>query len=303
MRPDRRPFAGPDDLYRLQAFNSAAISAVGHAGYLHPGDIAHRLYNGQRWFDPEEVLFIYEGRGEIAAWVMVYPRLASFELQIAPGRREPAWERELLGEAEAEAWAAIERHGTGKDELVIDVFEGDAARVAAVRDLGWAQGTDGYVLTRASLDPLPPIELEPGYSIRPAGGIVEAGEIAEIHSAGFGSEWTEEMYRKVMLSPGYDPTRELLVVAPDGSFAGFCVLWFDRATGLGLFEPLATHPDHRRIGVGRALLAAGMHEMKDARLDTATVMYEEANPGSSALYRSLGFMPTWRILDWHKARD
>jgi mycothiol synthase len=302
VKPQRRPFSGSDDLYRLQAFNAAAIAAVGHSGYLHPGDIPHRLYNGQRWFDPPELVYLYESAGEIAAWVMVYPRLGGFELQIAPGRREPAWERHLMEEAESEAWSAIDRLGTDKTELVIDVFESDTAREGVAHALGWVRGSDPYVLTMASLARLPAVQLDAGYTMRHAAGIVEAAEISALHSAAFGSEWTEELYRRVMLSPGYDPTRELLVVAPDGSFAGFAVLWFDRVNKIGLFEPLGTHPDHRRIGIGKALLAAGMREMKEARLETASVGYEESNPGSGPLYRGMGFVPTWRILDWRKQR-
>jgi ribosomal protein S18 acetylase RimI-like enzyme len=103
-----------------------------------------------------------------------------------------------------------------------------------------------------------------------------------------------------MESPGYDPQRELLVVAPDGSLAGFCVTWPDHINRVGYFEPVAVHPDHRRRGVGRTLLRAGMQLMKSWGMEWAEVMYEVSNPGSGRLYRGEGFADVHQLVLYRK---
>lgn len=94
-----------------------------------------------------------------------------------------------------------------------------------------------------------------------------------------------------MTSPGYDPQRELVAVAPDGSLAGFTVTWHDPISRTGLFEPVGTHRDHRRRGVARALVTEGMRRMKEAGLGHAYVVNAVANEPSAALYTACGFVP------------
>ena len=84
------------------------------------------------------------------------------------------------------------------------------------------------------------------------------------------------------------------------AFAAFTVTWHDTRNGTGLFEPVGTGAQYRRRGLGRALLARGMHLMRAAGLRTALVAYEEDNPASGALYRSMGFEPTWTLHDYRK---
>ncbi len=65
---------------------------------------------------------------------------------------------------------------------------------------------------------------------------------------------TAEKHRAVMAGATYDLDLDLLVVAPDGSLAGFTIVWLDQANHIGVFEPLGVHPAHQRRGLGKALL-------------------------------------------------
>ena len=150
---------------------------------------------------------------------------------------------------------------------------------------------------------MPPVELPPGFLVRAVTGLEDVNRLVDVHSASFGSQWTEELYRNVMESPGYAPEREIVIVAPSGDFAAFAVMWFDTMNGTGLFEPVGTHRDYRRLGLARAILAAGMQRMRRAGLHTAMVMYANANESSGPLYRSVGFEPTWTIDDYSKPID
>ena len=96
----RRAYGGGSDVSLLQAFNGAAIAQTAHCGYLHPGDIPHRLFNGNKLYDPGEVLTIWEEEGQVAAWVLVGPRHRSFDAQLRPDLRGTEFEREVLVYAE-----------------------------------------------------------------------------------------------------------------------------------------------------------------------------------------------------------
>ena len=54
-----------------------------------------------------------------------------------------------------------------------------------------------------------------------------------------------------MESPGYEPERELVIQAPDGTFVAFTVIRYDPLNSTGLFEPVGTHKDYRRRGFGQ----------------------------------------------------
>jgi ribosomal protein S18 acetylase RimI-like enzyme len=104
------------------------------------------------------------------------------------------------------------------------------------------------------------------------------------------------MYRKVIESPGYVAEREYVVVAPDGSLAAFTVTWHDSFNRIGSFEPVGTHKDHRRMGLGRGLIMHGMQQMAAAGLEYATVANFRDNEADSGLYKACGFRP-WYLLD------
>lgn len=269
-----RKYSPPDDLNRIQGFISQT-----NAG-LHPGDFAHRLYNVNRNFQPSEIVRLWEDdRGTLLGWMMLYPRFSDFDFQAIP---DEALMTEML------AWA---EQNLKAEEVGTDVFGSDVTRRRFLEQHGYqATGEAVYHLTARSLAaPISDPSLPAGFTIRSAAGVHEAGRLAEVHAGAFGSSWTPESYAAVMQTPGYHLENELVVVAPDGRFAAFCVLWFDPIRKTGLFEPVGVHADFQRRGLGRALMLAGMRRMVAARMDTALVGHEVENPASTGLYHGLGF--------------
>ena len=127
--------------------------------------------------------------------------------------------------------------------------------------------------------------------MRTVRGIEEAGTVGELHMAVFpGSGWTEYFHRRYMQSPGYSADHEFVVETADGRLAAFTVTWHDETNRTGLFEPVGTHPDHRRRGLGRALLYTVMHRMASHGLVHALVQNEGSNPASERLYQACGFV-------------
>lgn len=294
----RRPYGGESDLVLLQAFNAEAIAATDGCGYVHPGDIPHRLYNGNKHFDPGEVMTLWEDTSGLTAWVLVGPRHRAYDAQVRPDLRGGMFEREVLEYADARTIELMHRHGVESDRMSGDAFRCDLARIELLTELGWEpDGEPPYVINRARIADLGEPMVPEGYSIRPVAGIEEAATVAEVHAAAFpGAGWTTDLYRQVMESPGYDPGRELVAEATEGVFAAFAVTWYDELNRTGLLEAVGTHPDHRRRGLGRAVVTFAAHHMAAAGMEWAIVANFASNAASGALYRSAGFQP-WHALD------
>lgn len=294
----RRPYRDAADLALLQSFNSAAIAVTGGCGYVHPGDIPHRLFNGNKYFDAAEVMTVWEDDSGVAAWVLVGPRHRSYDAQVRPDLRSGGFERGVLEYADGRTEELMRTHDIAGDRMLGDAFRCDLTRIELLTDLGWVRdGEPPYVVNRARIAHLDEPVIPAGYSIRPVAGVEEAADVAGLHAAAFPrAGWTTELYRHVMESPGYDPGRELVAEGPDGTLVAFAVTWYDYLNRTGLLEAVGTHPDHRRRGLGKAVVNFAAHHMANAGMEFATVANFESNAASGALYRSAGFSP-WHVLD------
>lgn len=291
-----RRYRAGEDVALLQSFNAEAIAKTDGCGFMHPGDIAHRLFNGNKLFDPAEVLTIWEDSTGVAAWAMASPRHPGFDAQVRPDLRTPAFERQVLEHVEAETRDLLRCHGIVRDRFEGEAYRCDTARAALLVEMGWVQDDEPpWVLNSVRLSESADPHTQDGYTIRAVRGIAEAGAVAEVHAASFGSTWTPEMYEKVMQLPGYAAEHEFVVEDTDGVLVAFAVTWHDQLNRTGLFEPVGTHPDHRNRGLGRSLLLFAMGEMAAAGMEHATVVNEGTNDASRALYSSVGFVPRYLL--------
>ena len=92
------------------------------------------------------------------------------------------------------------------------------------------------------------------------GYLAQVAEIAPLHEAiGF----------ETIAVPGIEPAisaddASYNIRSPDGRGASACTIWFDPVNAVGLFEPVATHPDFQGKGLGKAVMAEGLRCMKVA---------------------------------------
>lgn len=271
-------------------------------GYLHVGDVAHFLSNTLRGRDPAPYVRLYHGAtGELAAVLLLHPYRApssSYELMIHPVSRSSELEAALITEAERLLTA---NSGSSDGSFTIDVADCDTPRQAALLAAGYtAAGEPHMVITTRSLStPIPASDLPPGYTIRAAAGLHEADKLAAVHRGAFNSTWDAETYARVMQTPGFRIDHELVVVAPDGTFAAFLIYWTDAVTKSGLFEPVGCHRDHQRRGLTKALMFEAMRRMIDEGMTEAAVLHLAQNPPAQALYSSAGFTPKYTLTSYH----
>ena len=109
---------------------------------------------------------------------------------------------------------------------------------------------------------------------------------------------TELSYRNVMRSNTYRAELDTVVVAPDGTFAAFCLCWFDEENRVGELEPVGTHPRYQRMGFARAACLAALARLKALGGDAAIVYRSGGDEVAASLYGSLGFREitkNWRF--------
>jgi GNAT superfamily N-acetyltransferase len=133
--------------------------------------------------------------------------------------------------------------------------------------------------------------LPAGFRFRTA---VEAGPEAAVQAhvdAWAPSTYTAEAYEGVRRAAGYRGDLHVLVEAPNGTMASSTIMWLDEVNKTAEFEPVGTHPDYRRLGLGRAMLLHGMHLARAAGATHMTVacLGAPGHPGARGLYYSVGF--------------
>lgn len=113
------------------------------------------------------------------------------------------------------------------------------------------------------------------------------------------SRVTEESYRRVMSAWPYRRELDCVLEAPDGSFAAYVLCWYDEANRVGEFEPVGTHPDHRRRGFGAAVCRYALQRLEEEGAEHAIVYAggREQDAPARALYESLGFRPNSRLVE------
>ena len=92
--------------------------------------------------------------------------------------------------------------------------------------------------------------------------------------------------------PHLKPELCILVVAPSGDYASYCGMWYDPATEYALVEPVATDPDYRRLGLGKAAVLEGIRRC-------GALGATQAYVGSAQqFYYQIGFRPVPASTFW-----
>ncbi len=206
-------------------------------------------------------------------------------------------------EDEMLAWAEQQRSAEADGPLTLTAwaFDSDAARISTLQRRGYQRGDKFLYYRIRDLDNIPSeTMLPPGYTIRNVLGEADIETRVAVHRAAFApSRMSVEKHRRVMALPTYRPDLDLVVVAPDGSFAAFGIVWYDASNRAGTFEPVGCHPDHRRLGLSRALMYEGLRRLKQLGAQAAHVnSFDES--AAVGLYQAVGFRIIDRNYAWRK---
>jgi len=179
----------------------------------------------------------------------------------------------------------------------------DSALPAAGRFLrraGFAPVVD-WVLMRAPAElPLEPARWPAGYTVRTYREVQNPAVVAEALNRGFIGHWenrerplAEIVHR--LAGPHVRPAGIFLAFGPAGEVAGICWADYDaagnaqRGEAVGHIWSLGVAPEHRRHGLGRALLLAGMAWLRAEGQPIVELDAVGNNELALPLYHSAGF--------------
>ncbi len=117
--------------------------------------------------------------------------------------------------------------------------------------------------------------------------VEDISQVVIIDHASFPLPWPESSYRFEVID---NMASHCWVAVLDDKIVGMLVLWLivDEAH----IATIAAHPQYRRMGIGRQLLAGALSAAKEAGATEAVLEVREANESAQALYRSFGFTIT-----------
>ncbi len=115
-----------------------------------------------------------------------------------------------------------------------------------------------------------------------------------VHQASWrelGTRVTHETYARVVQTWPYRPDLDLVVEAPDGTYAAFALAWYDHENQVGELEPVGTDPRFRRRGLARAVNLFALERLREIGARHAIVgsRGDEGYPVPRRLYESVGF--------------
>jgi GNAT superfamily N-acetyltransferase len=164
---------------------------------------------------------------------------------------------------------------------------------------GWTQ------VNVRDLDDIETPVLPDGYRFRTAGEVGPEAAVRAHVDAWAPSTYTAASYEGVRQTEAYRPDLHFLVEAPDGTMAASTIMWLDEFNQSVEFEPVGTHPEHRRRGLSRAMLLHAMRKARDEGAKQATVVCLGApgRPAARGLYYSVGFHYSNRDITLIKPTD
>ena len=152
-----------------------------------------------------------------------------------------------------------------------------------IRSLQYSRPLDGAIEA---------IPFPSGFSVRCVRGESEVEALVALHRAAFGTEhMTVEERIAIMHAPNYVPELDLVAVGPDGELSAFCIceLEGEGETKVGFTDPVGTHPRYWRLGLGRAILGAGLRALKERGAVRAELGTSSANISMQRLAEHMGF--------------
>ena len=253
-------------------------------------------------FDLQKVVTLWESGGELAAVLNPEGKGEAF-LQIHPAYHSDVLISEMLEIAEGDL---TRRNALGQKELIAWVNAGDHVmkRVLGERGFTPSEYLAEHMRLRSYAEPVPDFPPPAGYTVRALRDEVELPARSWVSWKAFHPDEPDEKYegwewyKNVQRIPLYRRDLDLVAVAPDGTLAAFCTVWFDDVTRTAVFEPVGTHPDHQRLGLGKAVMSEGLRRAE--RLGATLANVSSYGPAAHALYESIGFTEFDLLEPWIK---
>jgi mycothiol synthase len=290
-----RPYRDEWDLEAMRNLLMAGRKANNGSYYIHLGDLNWWLYYPPLEGDFWDHIYLWDDPaqpGRLLGWALISPDWVGIDVYVQPELRGSSVAREMYIWAEEQATKIA--HQNGKSTIyVLWVLHDDEILGDHFMQRGYRLRR-GYVhMTRSLDETISSPQVADGFVIRGCKGELEVSSRVKAQFRAFSSSARFERYLErftnFMRSPVYDPELDIVAVAPDGQVWSFCIVWTDPVNQVGLFEPVGTHPDFQRKGLGKVVMMEALRRLQECGMKSAIVSTFEDHPVAIKLYESAGF--------------
>ncbi|MGD8565634.1 MAG: GNAT family N-acetyltransferase [Candidatus Bathyarchaeota archaeon] len=165
--------------------------------------------------------------------------------------------------------------------------------IQALSNLGFRKAeVEGDKQIRLPDKPIPTYSLPEGYSIRNAVFEKDFLKYREVQTAVFSHivSMSNEILRLYSTASFYHEDLDIVAVSPNGEFAAFCTARIDPLSKIAELEPVGTHPDHRRLGLAKAVICESLKRLKKYKPSIVVILGAAPTKGARKLYESVGFV-------------
>ncbi len=216
----------------------------------------------------------------------------NLRFEIHPAFRSEAIEDEII------AWglACMKKRNaeTGKFDTLDSAFSKENHwQIAMLERAGFIRENIRSLFYQRSLqEPIKDYALPSGFSLRTVKGKEEVENLVTLHRAAFGTEYfTVEARLAIMNATGYEQELDLVVSAPNGELAAFCICGLEKDDKhIGYTDPVGVHPAYQKHGLGKAIITAGFRLLKNKGVKTVETGTSSENLAMQALAKRLGFV-------------
>ncbi|KAB8141819.1 GNAT family N-acetyltransferase [Chloroflexia bacterium SDU3-3] len=272
-------------------------------------------------FDPARDTQLWEDEGgQLIAYAETPTRAAddhaafvevSLYFHIHPQHRTPElaqqvleWVDARIGAMRSEKHKPVELRAGAPDhyQFQIDLLEGFGMR-----------GVRYFFTMECDLtQPIPAFALPEGYALRHVENAEDEVRWVEAYNLSFIDHYnfhprTIERHRHWLSNKDYRREHDLIAVAPDGAVAAFAFCLIDtdynqrNGTHQGWVCILGVRRGHRKLGLGRSMLLAGITKLREDGATVARLNVDAENPsGALQLYQSAGFVQDRRHISFWK---
>ena len=306
MKPTIRRYQSEEDYWCIREF----LREVSILNDRHDFSWSLLRWDYWRWhvnenifhFKLEDVVTLWEASGRIVA--MLNPDTAGEAFfQVHPSYHGAELFSEMLDAAEQKL---PNPKADDKKELIAWVNADDNLHKDILTGRGYARSKfkAEHMRRRSFSKPVPDFATPMGYTVRALGDESELPARSWLSWKVFHPDEPDEKYQgwewylNVQRVPIYRRDLDIVAVAHDGELAAFCTVWFDDITRTAVFEPVGTHPDHQKRGLGKAVMNEGLRRAQKLGATLATV--SSYSDGAHALYESMGFTELDLLEPWIK---
>jgi len=307
MAATLRPYRHPEDFSRVGSLLVETYQPFRQpSNWLQPRwEYMHYLcvpFFGRTRADLERI-GIWEDQGRIVGVVHFEERFGQAYFQQHPDY--PHLKADMLDYAEANL-SALSSNGERSLRAFLSDFDHQFESIARAR--GYRENRDaGECMSRLDLRTPPPVVAIPdGFGLKSLAEDNDLVKINRVLHRGFGHpgeppESEIEVRRRLEKAPHFRKELTIVAESPRGDFLSYCGVWYESVNRFAMVEPVATDPDYRKLGLGRACV---LEALRRAREVGATVAYVGTD---MPFYLSFGFkrMSLYRAWErsWPAGRD